>query len=217
MPPVARPQFPPSLLPLEDAHIDLPRRGEVAVARFRAEFNRSPKPVATGFQEAWASKPQVSCDGQALFAEIAVLSLFKKEGWDGVWVDSPRHKYFDKMPTQSKGVTLDAYVGQLLARIRGTGERGKAVCWDLIVWHGRSVFFVAVRAASPPGAPPRASEGASERARLAWLDASLHAGMSPGQFIIVEWNYRNVVVGKKAGARKKGREPLPGSRPPVSS
>ena len=206
MPPVARPQFPPSLLPLEDAHVDLPRRGEVPVTRFRAEFNRSPKPVATGFQEAWASKPQVSCDGQALFPEIAVLSLFQKEGWDGVWVDSPRRKYFDKMPTQSKGVTLDAYVGQLLARIAGTGERGKAVSWDLIVWHGRSVFFVAVRA----------SEGAIERSRLAWLDASLHTGMSPSQFIIVEWSYRKVVVGRRAGAGKKRPGQPRGLRPPVS-
>jgi len=214
VPPVARPQFPPSLLPLEDAHIDLPRRGEVPVARFRAEFNRSPKPVATGFQEAWASKPQVSCDGQALFAEIAVLSLFQKEGWDGVWVDSPRHKYFDKMPTQSKGVTLDAYVGQLLARIRGAGERGKAVCWDLIVWHGRSVFFVAVREAST--FEGSRSEGL-RKSSLEWLEASLRSGMSPGQFIMVEWSYRKVVVGRKVGAGKKRPGQPRGPRPPVSS
>ena len=117
------------------------------------------------------------------------LSLFQKEGWDGVWVDAQRRKYFDKMPTQSKGVTLDAYVGQLLARIAGVGEKGKAACWDLIVWHGRSVFFVAVRAAA---------KGAGlEKSRLACLEASLHAGMSPSQFLVVEWAYRKVVVGKR--------------------
>jgi hypothetical protein len=189
VPPVQKPPLPPSLLPLEEARVELPRRGEIGISRFRAEFNSSPKPVRTGFQESWASKPQVSCDGAALFPEIAVLSLFQKEGWGGVWVDAPRRKYFDKMPTQSKGVTLDAYVGQLLARIAGAGDKAKPVCWDLIVWHGRSVFFVAVRAAE--------KGGGLERPRLAWLEASLRAGMSPGQFLVVEWAYRNVVVGKR--------------------
>jgi hypothetical protein len=189
VPPVEKPRIPPILLPLEEARVDLPRRGEIAISRFRAEFNSSPKPVRTGFQESWASKPQVSCDGAAQFPEIAVLSLFQKEGWGGVWVDAPRRKYFDKMPTQSKGVTLDAYVGQLLARISGVSEKAKAACWDLIVWHGRRVFFVAVRAASK-------REGL-EKSRLAWLEASLHAGMSPAQFLIVEWAHRKVVVGKR--------------------
>jgi hypothetical protein len=189
VPPVEKPRIPPILLPLEEARVDLPRRGEIAISRFRAEFNSSPKPVRTGFQESWASKPQVSCDGAAQFPEIAVLSLFQKEGWGGVWVDAPRRKYFDKMPTQSKGVTLDAYVGQLLARISGVSEKTKAACWDLIVWHGRRVFFVAVRAASK-------REGL-EKSRLAWLEASLHAGMSPAQFLIVEWAHRKVVVGKR--------------------
>jgi len=205
VPAVAKPHFPASLVSLEEARVELPRRGDVPIARFRVEFNASPKPVALGFQQAWASKPQVSCDGQALFPEIAVLTLFQKEGWDGVWVDLPRRKYFTRMPTLSKGITLDIYVAQLLTRTAGAaGSGGKASCWELVLWHGRSVFFASIREAT-------AGEPAAglRKAELDWLEAGLRSGLAPGQFIIVEWGYRKVVVGRKRAAPRAGRSSAP--------
>jgi hypothetical protein len=190
---LASPHLPASLEYRDEARVELPRRGEVPIARFAVQFNASPKPVATGFQQAWASKPQVSCDGQAMFAEIAVLSLFQKEGWDGVWVDAQRRRYFSRMPTLSKGVTLDAYVAQLLARVASAGGGTGAACWELILWHGRSVFFAAVRDASS------LAEGGPllRKGEVAWLESALRSGLAPQQFVVVEWSYRRVVVERR--------------------
>ncbi len=193
MAPETRPHLPASLEYRDEARVELPRRGEVPVARFAVRFNASPKPVGTGFQQAWAAKPQVSCDGQAMFPEIAVLTLFQKEGWDGAWADVARRRYFNRMPTLSKGVTLDAYVAQLLARVASAGEGTGAACWELILWHGRSLFFAAVRdsATLAQGGP------LLRKAETAWMEAGLRSGLAPQQFVLVEWDYRRVVVGKK--------------------
>jgi hypothetical protein len=206
---VAKPHFPPSLVSLEEVRVELPRRGDVPIARFRVEFNSSPKPVALGFQQAWASKPQVSCDGQALFPEIAVLSLFQKEGWDGVWVDLPRRKYFSRMPTVSKGVTLEAYIAQFLARVTESGRAGKAGCWPLVLWHGRSVFFAAIREAAGAATTETGTTGGLRKSEVEWLEAGLRSGLAPGQFIVVEWGYRRVVVGRKKPTAGRSRPLTP--------
>jgi hypothetical protein len=201
VPAVARPHFPPSLAAVEEARIELPRRGEVPLARFTVQFNSSPKPVAAGFQQGWSARPQVSHDGQALFPEIAVLTLFQKEGWDGVWADIPRHKYFGRMPTQSKGVTLEPHVAQLLARVGAMGAPAGGG-WPLILWHGRSVFFALVRGAGEAKAGP-----VLRKAEQDWLEAGLRSGLAPGQFLVIEWSFRKVVVGRKRPAAGQATQP----------
>jgi hypothetical protein len=198
--PETRLHFPASLEYRDEARVELPRRGEVPVARFTVRFNASPKPVATGFQQAWAAKPQVSCDGQAMFPEIAVLTLFQKEGWDGAWADVARRRYFSRMPTLSKGLTLDTHVSQLVARIASAGEGTGAACWELIVWHGRSVFFAAVR----DGASLAQGGPLLRKSETAWLEAGLRSGLAPQQFVLVEWDYRRVVVGRKRSGPAAG-------------
>ncbi len=203
MAPAARPHFPASLEYRDELRVQVPRRGEVPLARFSVRFNASPKPLAAGFQQAWASRPQVSCDGQAMFPEIAVLSLFQKQGWDGVWADVPRRRYFNRMPSLSKGATLDAHVAQQLSRISAAGEGTGAACWELIIWHGHSLFFAAVR-----DAPALAAGGAPLRkAEMAWLEAGLRAGLVPQQFVLVEWDYRRVVVGRRKQPGSRGQGP----------
>lgn len=203
MAPAARPHFPASLESRDELRVDLPRRGEVPVARFAVRFNSSPKPLAAGFQQGWASRPQVSCDGEAMFPEIAVLSLFQKEGWDGVWVDVPRRRYFSRMPSLSKGVTLEGHVAQMVSRVAAAGEGTGAACWELVLWHGRSLFFACVRdAESLAGGGP-----GLRRSETAWLEAGLRSGLAPQQFVLVEWDYRRVVVGRRKPAR--GQRPTP--------
>ena len=97
-----------------------PRGGpprQAALARCRIAFDYCSKPVPVGPDPAWASRPQVLLDGRALFPEIALLVLFQKAGWKGVWVDGTHRRYFDKMPNVSKGAGLDTRIASLLARV----------------------------------------------------------------------------------------------------
>ena len=57
-------------------------------------------------------------------------------------------KYFDKMPNQSKGVSLNTYINQLISRIAANNNNSKAGCWDIILWANSAVVFVEMKCCS---------------------------------------------------------------------
>jgi len=186
----ARPQLPPGLERLDDLLLDVGRRRQVPLARYRAVLDYCSKPVPVGANPAWAAKPQVLLDGRALFPEIAVLALFQRAGWKGAWFDPVHRRTYDKMPNVSKGAGLDTRVASVLAKINAAAADRRAACWDLMLWDGRTVLFVDVTPGSTlPG-----------HARIAWLDAALRTGLSPGQFLVVEWQTRKVAAKRKRAA-----------------
>jgi hypothetical protein len=205
----ARPQLPPDLERLDDLLLDVGRRRQVRIPRCRVAFEYCSKLVPVGPDSSWAAKPQVLLDGRALFPEIALLVLFRKAGWTGVWVDSVHRRYYDKMPNLSKGVGLDTRIASVLAKVNAIAISGRrASCWDLVLWDGRTTLFVDV---TPGAAPPG-------YARIAWLDAALRSGLSPGQFLVVEWETRKAVVKRKRAAspaRPEARERPGAPSPPA--
>jgi len=179
-------QLPPELERLDDLRLAVGRR-QATIARCRIAFDYCSKPVPVGPDPAWASRPQVLLDGRALFPEIALLVLFQKAGWKGVWVDGAHRRYFDKMPNVSKGAGLDTRIVSLLARVNAAAAGRRTSCWDLVLWDRKTVLFVDV--VPGPVAPGHA--------RVAWLDAAIRTGVSLGQFLVVEWETRKVVPRKK--------------------
>jgi hypothetical protein len=161
----------------------------VAVHRYRAQLQPCPEKPPIGLDRAYSARPLVLVEKQVAFPEIAVLALFKKMGWDGAWVDAQHHKYFDRMPNQSKGMSLGAHANQAITRIAAYNENSRVGCWDLVLWSERAVAFAAV-----VGGARGAEIG---EARTRWLAAAVKSGLSAGQFVVVEWNYRRVVIRRK--------------------
>ena len=182
-------QLPHELERLDDLRLAVGRR-QAAIARFRIAFDYCSKPVAVGPDPVWASRPQVLLDGRALFPEIALLVLFQKAGWKGVWVDGAHRRYYDKMPNVSKGAGLETRIASLLARVNAAASGRRTACWDLVLWDRRDVLLIDVLPA--PAVPGHA--------RVAWLDAALRTGVSLGQFLVVEWA-THVVRARKRPAR----------------
>ena len=122
-----------------------------------------------GLDRAYSAKPLVLVEKQLTFPEIAILSFFKKMGWEGAWVDSQHRKFFDRMPNQSKGMSLDSHAAQVISRIAQYNDNSRAGCWDLVLWVERAVAFAAVIAAAQgaaaDGAPPgrAAGQGRADR------------------------------------------------------
>jgi ribosomal protein S18 acetylase RimI-like enzyme len=139
--------------------------------------------------KSWSNKPLVMMDKQAMFAEFALLTLFRKAGWEGVWADAHHRKYFDKMPNQSKGASLNTHINQLIARIAANNNDSKAGCWDIILWANRMVVFVEMKSCS--------SQNRIGDTQVGWLNAALKSGLSVGQFLVVEWDYRKVLVKRR--------------------
>jgi hypothetical protein len=182
--------FPEEFIAVDPVEIPLSSGRLVPVPAWRAEFAASPERSSMGLDRSYAAKPLVMVEKQAMFPEIACLSLFKRSGWNGVWADGTHRRYFDKMPMQSKGTSLDTYANQLVSRIAENNGKSKAGCWDLILWAHRTLVFVSVSPADP-------SLPAVAEANARWLAASLRTGLSGNQFAIVRWAYRSVVVRRR--------------------
>ncbi len=181
--------FPEELTVLEPLEVSLGGGRLVPLQSWRAQFAASTERSSVGLDRSWAAKPLVMLEKQALFPEIACLMLFRRAGWDGVWADPVHRRYFDKMPTQSKGVSLDVYVNQVIGRIAENNGKSKAGCWDIILWQHRTLLFVAV---APEDGRPGPGDAESR-----WLAAGLRTGLSESQFAFVRWGYRSVVVRRR--------------------
>jgi hypothetical protein len=183
------PELPEELVTLDDLQISLGTGRQVMVRRYRAQLNACPEKPPIALDRGYSAKPLVLVDKQVAFPEIAVLGLFRKMGWEGAWVDTPHHKYFDKMPNQSKGISLGAHAHQAITHIASYNDNSRVGCWDLALWSEKAVAFAAVI-----GCAQSAEIG---EARTRWLSAAVKSGMAAGQFVVVEWDYRKVLVRRK--------------------
>jgi hypothetical protein len=188
------PDLPEELASLDDLHVVLDSGRQVAVRRYRAQLQPTADKPPIALDRGYSAKPLVLVEKQVAFPEIAILALFRKMGWEGAWVDTPHHKFFDKMPNQSKGMSLVAHAAQAISRIAAYNENSRAGCWDLVLWSERSVAFAAVVGTSSRGGVPTAPIG---DARTRWLAAAVKSGLTPAQFVVVEWDYRRVVARRK--------------------
>jgi hypothetical protein len=181
--------FPDSLVPLEDVDVSPGSGRTVTLHRFRAEFTPCLERPTIVLDRVYSARPLVLVDKQATFPELALLGLFKTAGWQGAWVDGQHRKYFDRMPNQSKGISLDTHVNQALTRIAENNGGNRAGCWDLVLWAERALAFVSVVPAE--GAPSLGD------ARLQWLGAAIRSGFSAQQFAIVAWDKKRVVARRR--------------------
>jgi len=125
------------------------------------------------------AKPVVDLGGRPLFAELAVLTLLRAEGWSGCWVDSFRQKYRVAMPP-SDPIELPVAQEGLLSRIRErTGRWGG--CWDVFAWRGGEHVFVELKRAH--------STDRIRESQLEFLEAALGLGVPADAFYLVEWTF----------------------------
>jgi len=198
-------EVPEELVPADDLFLSLGGGKELSLRCYRARLHGCPERPAIGLDRAYSAKPLVLVEKQAMFPELAVLSFFRKKGWEGAWVDAPHRKYFDRMPDQSKGISLGAHAGQVLSRIAQYADSGRTGCWDLVLWADRAVAFAAVvgdeeESAPASGTAAHTTSAATRilgEARARWLGAAVKSGMTPAQFAVVRWEFRKVAARKK--------------------
>jgi len=183
------PTFPESLIPQDDVDLTLGNGRLVSIHSYRVEFTPCLERLTIGLDRVYSAKPLVLVDKQTTFPELALLGLFRGSGWQGAWVDGQHRKYFDRMPNQSKGISLDTFVNQSLTRIAENNATGRVGCWDLLIWAERALVFVGVIASG--------SAATIGEARVQWLSAAIRSGFSAQQFVIVSWDRKNVVARKK--------------------
>lgn len=168
------PVYPDELTPRATEFLTLPSEREVELPKATPQFR-----MWTGLapKDRYGGKPLLDFKGEMVFAELAILRLFERAGWQGRWVDGYRGKYrvgywgddtTKDLPPQQQAV-LDAIRAK-------TGSRGG--CFDVLCWRAGQTVFA------------EAKWKAHDRIRASqrrWLEAALGLGIPAGSFLIVEW------------------------------
>jgi VRR-NUC domain len=127
----------------------------------------------------YGNKSAIDCDGEAVFAELAVLRGLQKEGYQGVWVDTYsrcfRNRMYEKcdLPAQAR-----EYFDKI---VKANGGKCSG-CWDVFAWKANDYVFVEVKRKSKP------YRDRIQKTQLRWADAVLRSGVDVPSFRICEWD-----------------------------
>ncbi|NDC41233.1 MAG: hypothetical protein EBZ77_06755 [Chitinophagia bacterium] len=143
-------------------------------------------PVADTF----GGKPVIDFDGAPVFAEEAVLRLYRAEGWQAKWIETYGRPKLNPMMldtwhngpySQQQHIPItDTVVNEQLAAIAARNNKTFAGCWDIVCWQNGQLLFVEVK---------RRKKDAIRASQLKWLKAALEVGLLPEQFVVVEWSF----------------------------
>jgi len=158
----------------EESKIKLPSGKEVGIRKLQLYFN-----VWKGetIKDSYGGKTVIDCDGEPLFAELAVLRTLQKEGWQGAWVDSYRKKFRVGLPGVVESIDLPEKPKKLFDDIYAKvgGFKG---CWDVFVWKNDDYLFLELK---------RESRDRIRDSQIKWLEAALGLGVTSDSFAILEW------------------------------
>jgi len=154
--------------------IKLPSGKEIRIRKLKLSFG-----VWKGkaVKDSYGGKTVIDCDGEPLFAELAVLRTLQKEGWQGAWVDSYRKKFRVGLPGVVEPINLPEKPKKLFDDIssRAGGFKG---CWDVFAWKDDDYLFLELK---------RESRDHIRDSQIKWLEAALGSGVPSDSFAILEW------------------------------
>lgn len=129
--------------------------------------------------DSFGDKAFVAIDGIATFAELAALKIFKKGGWDGVWINSFRSKFHTSYPLAHPPTEIPEMALDILNRIHGNASFPRGA-WDLFCWKNEQVIFVELK---------RSQKDKIRPTQIKWLERALAAGFTIENFLVVEWRF----------------------------
>ena len=147
----------------------------VEVAKCFLEFPRWDGPPIS---DTYGGKPVLESDGEAVFAEIGILRLLQRKGFDGVWVDTFLGRLRQSIAPLTRDLPAD--IREVYRRIVDANGSRRG-CWDVLAWKDERVVFVECK---------RKSEDRIRTTQTAWLESSLRAGIGLDSFMVCEWDIR---------------------------
>lgn len=171
------------------------------IQEVRGVYLRLPRWTGEPFADDFGKKAaaMVELDGEHLFAELAVLRLLARQGWDGRWVSTfstgkEIWKYLvDWRPEltrqeQRNRPIEEAEPRQLMARVAGLNRPNRyADCWDLFAWRESQFAFFQCKRGKPNG------KEELKKSQVEWLRWALYLGdprLRLGDFCFVLWDFQ---------------------------
>jgi len=168
------------LFKFNDKTVEIPK----AILTFK-QWNGTP--IANTF----GGKPLIDFDGKPMFAELAVMKLFKISGWQARWIETyganlktPFHfsDWIDgKLLEQSHDPIQDEDISKLLndiALLNGTNYFSGI--WDVVGWFNGHCVFAESK---------RAKKDKLRNTQYNWLSSCIRFGLKPDNFLVVQWDF----------------------------
>ena len=138
----------------------------------------------------------VDVDGEHLFAELAILRLLERDGWEGRWIHTSAGGEITKYLTdwrdvsrqeqKSRPIQHDGARALLYAIADRSGNRYGG-CWSVFAWRENSyAFFDAKRQTAKESEQLKPAQAAWVRAALSLREQT----MSARDFALVQWDYK---------------------------
>ena len=177
--------YPPFLQPtltetfvINDTHIEIPK----CLVQFDPW-------TGTPINETFGGKPLLSVDNTPMFAELAIMTAFIKDGWQARWVEtygkSNKEPIFltewkdDSYKNQVHQPITDKDVLALLALIAQQNHDSYSGCWDVLAWNDGTIIFAESK---------RIKKDSIRSTQTNWLMAGLKSGLTVDNFLVVQWD-----------------------------
>jgi hypothetical protein len=168
------------------------------VAELPSVFVRFPMWQGAPFTDDLGKKTaaMVDLDGEHLFAELAILRLLERDGWEGRWIHTTSKgeistyladwRDVPRQSQRSRPIQHDGARALLYAIADRSGNRYNG-CWSVFAWRENRYAFFEAKRQSPK------NKEALKPAQAAWVRAALSLRqqlMTARDFAVVQWEYR---------------------------
>lgn len=163
----------------DSEQVSLPSGEQVSIQKYFLNFNTwSGTPLPFDF----GRKPIIDFNGEACFAELAILRMFQQNGWEGAWVETYGGKhYLNSMPNDWKlnsDIKIPAEKNELISKIQKAGAT--SACFDVVVWVGDRTIFVEAK---------RLKKDRLTDAQKRFIEGAIRCAISTSNFLILEWDF----------------------------
>ena len=148
----------------------------ITINKYHFSFNEW---TGTHNFDTYGGKQILQLDNEPLFAELLVLRLLEKIGYKGVWVDTYRNKFWQRLPHFSFPVLPDKFILEIHEGIYKAKGGRKSGCFDIVAYKDKSFIFVELK---------KKKEDKIRQTQTEWLKAALSLGLDKELFIIAEWD-----------------------------
>lgn len=128
--------------------------------------------------DTYGGKQVLTHNNEPLFAELLVLRLLEQKGYKGVWVDTYRNKFWQRLPHFSFPVLVDKKLQEIINKIYELKGGRRAGCFDIVAYKGDNFLFVELK---------KKKEDKIRMTQIEWLKAALDLGLDKDTFFIAEW------------------------------
>jgi hypothetical protein len=162
--------------------IRLPTGRRIGISTWTIRFPKwSGAKLPRSLAGTYKNKTLVKFYGRPLFGELAVLRWLKKDGWDGVWVDTfhsrgQKKLFWKGLPDRSSPCVLPAKAEAMYKKIVAVHPKDGGF-FDVFAWKGRKFLFVEYK-----------SKGDKlNQNQYLWIRSALKSGVPSNSLLLVEF------------------------------